>query len=102
MGDGHVRQTFLFFDHSLYVDYVKVYTDGSKQDSGSVGSAIFIDDLSTTFSWKLDSQHSVLTFELYAIYQGILFVHDILKNQNVVIFINLLSALKMLKHPNRN
>ena len=59
--------------------------DGSKQDNGSVGSAIFIDDLLATLSWKFDFQHSILTFELYAIYKWDLFVYEDLRNINVLI-----------------
>ena len=78
---------------------VKIYSDGSKQQNGSVGAAIYVDDISATFSWRLDPFHSVLTAELYAILQGILFAVNHLENQDTVIFSDSLSALEIIQNP---
>ena len=77
---------------------MKIYTDGSKQENSATGAAIFVDDISSTFSWRLDSQHSIVTSELYAIYQGILFAVRNFANQDFVIFTDSLSSLEMIKN----
>ena len=88
----------LFIENTTYEHYSKIYTDGSKQVNGTVGSAIYVDDLSSTFSWKLDSKHTIVTAELFAIYQGIIFAHKNLREVNIVIFSDSLSALTMIKY----
>ena len=101
MGEEQVQQIFSFLKFNDFKDFVKIYTDGSKQTNGSVGAAIFVDDISSTFSWRLDSTHSILTAELFAILQAFLFATVNLKNQNFVIFTDSLSALMCIKNPDR-
>ena len=86
MGKEEVHQIFSFLNYAEFKDYVKIYTDGSKQSNGSVGAAIYVDDISATFSWRLDSNHSILSAELYAVLQGISFASNHFENQNIVIF----------------
>ena len=100
--EEQVIQTFNFIKHTSYENYSKIYTDGSKQLNGTVGSAIYVDDLSATFSWKLDSQHTIVIAELFAIYQAIIFAHRHLREQNLVIFSDSLSALLMIKYYEHN
>ena len=45
-------QIYNFIKHTCYEYYTKIYTDGSKQSNGTVGSAIYVDDITATFSWK--------------------------------------------------
>ena len=55
-----------------------------------------MDDISSTFSWRLSSQNSIVTAELFAIFQGIVFPKKHVKDQNTVIFSDSLSALLMI------
>ena len=102
INDEQAIQIYNFIKHTHYEHYTKIYTDGSKQSNGTVGSAIYVDDITATFSWKLDSQHTIVTAELFAIYQGIKFADRHLKEQNIVIFSDSLSALLMIKHYEHN
>ena len=95
-------QTYNFIKQTNYETFSKIYTDGSKQNNETVGSAIYVDDISSTFSWKLNSQHTIVTAELFAIYQAINFAHKNLKKQNIVIFSDSLSALLMIKNYQQN
>ena len=101
MGDEEVQQIFSFLNFAEFKDFVKIYTDGTKQSNGSVGAAIFVDDISATFSWRLDSNHSILSAELFAIFQGISFASQHFKNQNIVIFTDSLSSLLGIQNPAR-
>ena len=101
MGEMQVQQIFSYLAFNEFNHFVKIYSDGSKQINGSVGAAIYIDDISATFSWRLDSYHSILTAELFAIMQGILFAVNHLRNQNIVIFTDSLSALEIIKSSNK-
>ena len=101
MGDEEVHQIFSLLNFAEFKDYVKIYTDGSKQSNGSVGAAIYVDDISATFSWRLDSNHSILSAELFAILQGITFANQHFKNQNFVIFTDSLSSLLGIQNPDR-
>ena len=91
-------QIFNFIKNTTYEHYTKIYTDGSKQVNGTVGSAIYVDDITSTFSWKLDAQHTIVTAELFAIYQGIVFTRRNLREDKIVIFSDSLSALTMIKY----
>ena len=99
MGEEQVKQIFSFLAFNEFTHFVKIYSDGSKQQNGSVGAAIYVDDISATFSWRLEPVHSILTAELYAILQGILFAVNHLNNQNIVIFTDSLSALEIIQNP---
>ena len=101
MGEEQVQQIFSFMKFNDFKDFVKIYSDGSKQPNGTVGAAIFVDDISSTFSWRLDSAHSILTAELFAILQGLLFAIVHLKNQDIVIFTDSLSALLGIQNPDK-
>ena len=101
MGEEEVHQIFSFLNFADFENYVKIYTDGSKQANGSVGAAIYVDDISATFSWRLDSNHSILSAELFAILQGISFASKNFKNQNIVIFTDSLSSLLCIQNPDR-
>ena len=59
-----------------------------------------MDDISSTFNWRLSSLDSIVTAELFAIFQGIVFAKKHLKDQNTAIFSDSLSALLMMKHYN--
>ena len=56
-------------------------------------AAIYVDDISATFRWRLDPSHSILTAELFAILQGILFAADHLNNYFTLVIFTDLSVL---------
>ena len=95
-------QTYNYIKNTEYASFSKLYTDGSKQTCGSVGSAVYVDEISSSFSWRLESHHSVLTAELFAIFQAALFAQKNLKHQNIVIFSDSLSALTIINLHNNN
>ena len=71
-----------FNDYTLdnFPDFILYFTDGSKvsnDELNSVGCASFNQNMKTTVCWKLDSRHSVLAAELFAIYKT-LYLIDIL------------------------
>ena len=98
INEEQATQIFNFIKNTTYEHYTKIYTDGSKQINGTVGSAIYIDDITSTFSWKLDSQHTIVTAELFAIYQGIVFTRRNLREDKIVIFSDSLLALTMIRY----
>ena len=69
-----VNAIFLDDVNSCYLDYIRIFTDGSKKADGTVGSAMFIESLNLSFSWRLVSSHSVLAAKLFAIYRSLNFI----------------------------
>ena len=62
-----------------YPDYTFIYTDGSKmkmEDVTFVGAAIYISELPLTLKWRLDPEHSVISAELYAILQALIWIKN--------------------------
>jgi ribonuclease HI len=94
--DNPVAQIVSFLS-STYSSYTHIYTDGSHHFSPvSTSSAIYIPSLSLSLSWKLEDTHSIVTAELYAIYQALLFVFHNFTPQAVVIFTDSKSSLQIL------
>ena len=76
--------------------HVKIYTDGSKDNMGRVGSGVFISDLDVGLTFRLPNCLSVYTSELVAIREGLRFIRD--NNiQNAIILSDSLSALQSLE-----
>uniref|UniRef100_A0A2P2HZJ0 RNA-directed DNA polymerase from mobile element jockey-like n=1 Tax=Hirondellea gigas TaxID=1518452 RepID=A0A2P2HZJ0_9CRUS len=93
---------FSHFTNSHYPNSMEIYTDGSKWDSGSVASALFVPSLNIVTTWLLNPSHSVLGAELHAINQAIelVSVDEILSANNVVIFTDSKSALCLIGNTN--
>lgn len=64
---SNMHNYFKTFIKENYNNYIEIYTDGSKKENGSVAAAIYIPAFRTTTTWRLNSAHSVLGAELYAI-----------------------------------
>ena len=96
-----VNQQFQYLYHIIYNDWLKIFTDGSKQENKTVGSAIFIESTSETFSWKLQSSHSIIMAELFSILMALNWIYNTISNQSVVIFTDSLTALHLILDLNK-
>lgn len=80
-----------------------IYTDGSKLDDGSVGCAFCIPDLNITKRYKLNSDVSIVSAELYAIYMALSFIVDCPRNiQRVVVITDSKASLQAIKSMSDN
>ena len=92
---------FVEFCNLNYKEYVHIYTDGSyNQTSSSSSAALYIPEIDYVDSWHFSSEHNIVTVELYAIWQALLFVTNHLNNSKVVIFTDSLSSLHLIKNFN--
>ena len=67
------NQSFKFYLQTMWEGYSTIYCDGSKVSVSvetSVGSAVYYASKSTVSCWKLNSDHTVLAAELFAIYKA--------------------------------
>ena len=96
MSVGEVK--FRFVEDSLikYSEHLQIFTDGSKLQSGLVGAAMYIPYIRFKENWKLDSGHSVLVAELFAIYRSLLWIANDCVGRSYVVFKDSLSALMVL------
>ena len=81
--------------NTVYSDYFSINTDGSKSDTG-VGAAVLFSDINFTLSWRLHSDHSVVSSELFAIFNALRWLFLNLNNCNCVIYSDSRSALAMI------
>jgi len=79
-----------------YQDYIKVYTDGSKDPRGIVGAAYCIASLNITRNFRLSDDVSVYTAEMVAIREALRFIlnHKIIK---AIVATDSLSVLQSLQ-----
>ena len=71
---GTIKNNNLFnaYLRNKFPNYEPIFTDGSKIKSPvSTACAIFVPSRPSAYSWKLDPVHSVLSSELFAIYQAL-------------------------------
>lgn len=87
------RQRFEEILHGLPHHKV-IYTDGSKTEFG-VGSSFAVEG--EQHSWSLSREAGVLTAELYAIWQGLLFCDLCLTHRRFVVVSDSLIALRLLQ-----
>ena len=91
-----VRNRCLEYIVEKYSYHVRIYTDGYKSDSGC-GCALFVEHDKTTRSVSLPKSSSVLSAELFAIFQSLCWAKD--NNEHkVAIFSDSLSRLQAIKH----
>ena len=89
---------FKDFCNSTYKEYIHIYTDGSYHSINlSSSAALYIPDIDFTDSWHLSPENSIITAELFAIWQALLFVINNLSNFRVVVFTDSLSSLHLIK-----
>ena len=94
---------YIFQDmiHHTYKDFKRCYTDGSKTDN-AVGAAVFIEDEGLALSWKLDSNHSILMAELFAIYNCLVWLLQSKVIGQFVIFTDSLAAITLIGNSLKN
>jgi len=86
-----------------YESSLAVYTDGSKDLSGKVGSAVYIPEVEEQLCVRISDKLSVYTSELYAILLTLQWIIDnescdsLANNRSVVIFSDSLSTLVSLE-----
>ena len=80
---------------SLYKNYQKIYTDGSKEDS-KVGCAVISDNHS--YMQRIPYDSSIFTAEAKAIDISLDVISTCDANNKFIIFSDLLSVLKLMKH----
>ena len=69
-----VNKNFLNICFNYYHNFLKIFTDGSKQETEDVGSASYIEVLKTTLIWKLSFEHSVIATELFDILNSLIWI----------------------------
>ena len=87
---------FSEFLRETYGNSVAIYTDGSKLDGGSVSAALYVPSRSMSVSWLLDSAHSVLGSELFAILQALRYAQRSAELCDHVIVTDSRSALQLI------
>ena len=96
--DVYNNVTFLSYVGKYYRNSILLFTDGFKVSDGeecSVAAALFVPSQSTSKCWKLRSDHSVISSELYAILGALQYCVD---NEivNAVIFSDSKSGLQLI------
>ena len=87
------NQHFQYLSQDKYEDRIKIFTDGSKQDNTTVGSATYIETTSEIFSWKLHSAHTIL--------MCLSWYYNTLQNKSPVIFTDSHTALRLIMNINK-
>ncbi|KAI5721728.1 hypothetical protein M8J77_024902 [Diaphorina citri] len=87
--------------HEKYEDHLKIYTDGSKDETG-VGCALTIPQLNETKRFALNKHSSVFHAELFSILQSLNHVKELNTRKILIISDSLSSfqAISNLHHPN--
>ena len=95
VGSSQIKCIFQNMLYVTYKDFTKCYTDGSKMRN-AVGSAVFVEEDNLVLSWRIDSNHSVLVAELFAIFNCLTWLLQGGTNKSIVIFSDSLTALNMI------
>ena len=89
---------FKDFCNSNYNEYIHIYTDGSHHAINLTSSAVlYIPETDFTASWRLSPENSIITAELFAIWQALLFVINNLSNLKALVCTGSLSSLHLIK-----
>ncbi|KAF2357670.1 hypothetical protein FHG87_011575 [Trinorchestia longiramus] len=86
--------------NARYSGFTEIFTDGSKQASGSTEAALFVPTLAQAVGWKLKAAHSVLGAKLFGIHLNLTFAnkYPALHKKYIVILSKSQSALYLLKN----
>ena len=92
-----VTRVFSEFLSSEYPGRSTIYTDGSRLDTPSVSSAMYLSAVRRSVSWLLNPDHTVVGAELFAILQVLRFVRsDSLPTEEIVILSDSQCALQLI------
>ena len=95
------RVKFYDFCEQHYQNSTHIYTDGSHYTAPeSTTAAIFIPEIDFSDSWHLPPDCSIITAELFAIWQALLFIIRFFASSKVVVFADSLNSLLLIKNYN--
>ena len=95
------RVKFYDFCEQHYQNSAHIYTDGSHYTAPeSTTAAIFIPEIDFSDSWHLPPDCSIITAELSAIWQALLFIIRFFASSKVVVFVDSLNPLLLIKNYN--
>jgi ribonuclease HI len=83
---------------SEHEDHLCIYTDGSRLESGEVGSAFVIPKLNVKETYRLNNDVSIFSAELVAIRKALHFLRDHTSHTKVLILSDSKSALQALQN----
>ena len=95
---------FSNYCENKFGDCVLIFTDGfkiSNNNSESTAAAMYDSNTRQVVCWKLRPEHSVISSELYAIWQALSYVCT-MKERDFVIFSDSKSALQLISGNSRN
>ena len=95
-----VNSVFSEFIHTLYQDYVAIFTDGSKT-SNSTGFAIYVPGYDVSISKTCSQFHSVFSMELHAINTAVSWITES-GLKKAIILSDCQSALASISNPHRS
>jgi len=101
--DFNENQIITFFkgQHNLQDNLTVIYTDGSnckRDESISVGSAYYIESEEMVYTMSLNKNASIFTAEACAIAKALVWIHEKGNNEDVLIFTDSLSVIRVLKN----
>ncbi|VDI25062.1 Hypothetical predicted protein [Mytilus galloprovincialis] len=92
-----IRSESNFMIDTQYRQFLKIYTDGSKDPNSNKTSCAFaIPEMGIKKGFKLPKNMSIFTCELMAIFLSLIWLEEF-KPNNVIVFVDSLSALQALK-----
>ena len=95
-----VDRNELFCDYisQHYEGYKQLYTDGSKigQLEKSTACGMYNPQQKLGICWKIRTEHSVVSAEIFAIYKALLYIESVMPQENVLIFTNSMAALNLI------
>jgi len=81
---GIVKQKFLSHLNNYYLNYLFLFTDGSKINN-STSSAFYVHRYEIKFSVKINKNVFIFTAELYAIFKALCWISQNQNNKNVIL-----------------
>jgi len=99
MSEEQANQLFLDMITNNYSSFMQIFTDGSKIDDPVSASAAFvIPEEGQMMKWKLQPECTILSAELYAIYQSLIWVqNNLYQARGVVILTDSMSSTAILR-----
>ena len=97
MGIDHNKQVSINMINTVYKDFRKIFTDGSKSEDDSTGAGFYIEDIDKREFWKLDNNTSITCAELTAITKATEWIKQQPDPCNIVILTDSQTSLHLLK-----
>ena len=97
-----MRQLTLTHIHEHQGDKIAIFTDGSRNENGRVGGAIYSKQLQTTQQFRITDHNSILTAELVAIHRAITIIKASKDINHFIIFTDSLAAAQTIETGSSN